>query len=102
MRANSFSMRVIDTWNLLPPNVVLAPSVDSFKSRLNKNWYGHPLELEASCYIPGVQRTIVTQEEMHRYRLQSGSSDGWHSGVICFGNLWGHFHEPIPCIFLGI
>ena len=27
VRANSFSIRVIDTWNLLPPNAVLAPSV---------------------------------------------------------------------------
>ena len=31
VRANSFSMRVIDIWNLLPPNLVLAPSVDIFK-----------------------------------------------------------------------
>ena len=46
VRASSFSMRVIDTWN-----VVLAPSVDSFKSRLNKYWHGQPLKFEASCYI---------------------------------------------------
>ena len=32
VRANSFSMRVIDNWNSLPTNVVLAPSVNIFKS----------------------------------------------------------------------
>ena len=41
VRANSFSMRVIDTWNSLPSNVVLAPSMGSFESRLNKCWHGH-------------------------------------------------------------
>ena len=58
VRAGSFSMRVIDTWN-----VVQAPLVDSFKSRLNKYWHGHPLKFEAFCYIPGVQRTLL-----HKYR----------------------------------
>ena len=62
VRANSFSMRVIDNWNSLPTNVVLAPSVNSFKNRLNKHWHGHPLKFEASCYIPGVQPTLATQQ----------------------------------------
>ena len=56
LRTKNFSLRVIDKWN-----VVLAPSVDSFKSRLNKHWHGHPLTFEAACYTPGESRTIVTQ-----------------------------------------
>ena len=71
VRANSFSMRVIDTWNSLLPNVVLAPSVDSFKSRLNKYWHGHPLKFEASCYIPEVQRTIATSDTRRNESLQA-------------------------------
>ena len=35
VRANSFSNRVVDTWNNLPEDVVNAPSVNAFKSRLN-------------------------------------------------------------------
>ena len=62
VRANSFSMRVIDNWNSLPTNVVLAPSVNSFINRLNKHWHGHPQKFEASCYIPGVQPTLATQQ----------------------------------------
>ena len=62
LQANSFSMRFIDNWNSLPTNEVLAPSVNSLKSRLNKQWHGHPLKFEASCYIPGVQPTLATQQ----------------------------------------
>ena len=32
VRANSFSLRVIDNWNMLPASVVTAPSIGSFKS----------------------------------------------------------------------
>ena len=36
VRANTFSNQVVDTWNNLPENVVNAPSVNAFKSRLNQ------------------------------------------------------------------
>ena len=62
VRANSFSNRVVDTWNNLPENVVNAPSVNAFKSRLNKHWHGHPTKFEATCYQPGQPpRGIRTQ-----------------------------------------
>ena len=32
-----FSNRVIETWNSLPENVVIAPSVSAFKDRLNSS-----------------------------------------------------------------
>jgi ribonuclease P/MRP protein subunit RPP40 len=35
MRANSFSMRVVDEWNALPQEVVDATSVNCFKNRLD-------------------------------------------------------------------
>ena len=47
--------------NALPTDVVLAPSVDNFKSSLNKHWNEHLFKFEASCYIPGVRLTLVTQ-----------------------------------------
>ena len=34
IRSNSFSLRVIDSWNALPGHVVMAPSLNCFKSRL--------------------------------------------------------------------
>ena len=33
--SNSFSIRVIDSWNSLPESVIMAPSLNCFKSRLN-------------------------------------------------------------------
>ena len=36
LRKSFFSHRVLDSWNRLPPEVVAAESVTSFKSRLDK------------------------------------------------------------------
>ncbi len=37
-RADFFSVRVLNDWNSLPPEVVSAPTVGSFKSRLDEAW----------------------------------------------------------------
>jgi hypothetical protein len=38
MRQHFFSFRVVDKWNNLPAAVVEAPSLDSFKNRLDTHW----------------------------------------------------------------
>ena len=40
VRSNNFSVRVIDHWNNLPPNIVNAPSVNLFKNNLD-NYFDH-------------------------------------------------------------
>ena len=35
---NYFSLRVVAKWNSLPESIVTAPSLNSFKSRLDKHW----------------------------------------------------------------
>ena len=52
-RSNSFSLRVIDSWNSLPDKVVMTPSLNSIKSRLNTFWKKHPYKFDPWCYIPG-------------------------------------------------
>jgi len=37
-RKYSFSVRITNEWNSLPFSVVTAPSVNSFKNRLDKHW----------------------------------------------------------------
>ena len=37
-RQNFFSQRIVNYWNELPTYVVEAPSVNSFKSRIDKHW----------------------------------------------------------------
>ena len=51
IRKNVFSNRVVNTWNNLPSSVVEAPSVNSFKSRLNRHWTNHPSKFNPPCYI---------------------------------------------------
>ena len=38
LRKYSFSIRITNVWNSLPFSVVTAPSVNSFKNRLDKHW----------------------------------------------------------------
>ena len=38
MRLNTFPHRCIDQWNSLPEEVVSAPSLNSFKARLDRHW----------------------------------------------------------------
>jgi hypothetical protein len=43
-RLNSFSRRVVTPWNDLPEAVVSAPSLNTFKNRLDKHWARHSLK----------------------------------------------------------
>ena len=38
LRANAFSIRVVNHWNELPEEIVCAPSVSAFKERLDRYW----------------------------------------------------------------
>ena len=60
VRANSFSNRVTNTWNQLPEDIVMAPSLNAFKGRLNKYWSSHPYKFTASCYEPGTTTGFTT------------------------------------------
>ena len=44
-RINAFSVRTVNDWNSLPEDVVEAPSVNSFKSRLDKHWENRENEI---------------------------------------------------------
>ena len=43
LRKFSFRCRVVNPWNNLPQHVVGAPSLSSFKRRLDRHWENHPL-----------------------------------------------------------
>ena len=53
VRANSFSNRVANTWNQLPESVIMAPSLNAFKGRLNAHWKRHPKKFNPACYETG-------------------------------------------------
>ena len=37
LRRNFFSQRVVEKWNMLPEDIVSAPSITSFKKKLARN-----------------------------------------------------------------
>ena len=50
LRKSIFSQRVVEAWNKLPDRVVDAPSLNSFKSNLNKYWTGaSDIKFAPSC-----------------------------------------------------
>ena len=60
VRKYFFSQRVVNLWNDLSKEVVEAPSVDSFKSRLNKTWNSRnalytPLDPSNIAFITAMQ-----------------------------------------------
>ena len=59
MRKNCFSIRVVDTWNSLPNEVVLSTSINSFKS--NKHLKNHPSKFTAQCYEPKYVTSLQEQ-----------------------------------------
>ena len=42
IQTNTFYFRTANTWNNLPPNVVEANNINTFKSRLDHAWFDHP------------------------------------------------------------
>ena len=63
----------LDTWNNLPGSVVEAPSVNSFKSRLNRHWTNHPSKFNPPFTFrmqPGKSRDIVNNDQTRLKKLK--------------------------------
>ena len=50
-RLSFFSFRVVSSWNSLPSDVVSAPSLNTFKGRLDKYWGHHCYSLDPSLFV---------------------------------------------------
>ena len=70
VRANSFSNRVTNTWNQLPEDIVMAPSLNAFKGRLNKYRSSHTYKFTASCYETGTT-TLIYYDLQSKYAFRS-------------------------------
>ena len=87
VRANSFSNRVTNTWNQLPEDIVMAPSLNAFKGRSNKHWSSHPYKFTASCYDPGVTCSRVPQPLIYVNNHQFYNSKNHSSSIHCSSNI---------------
>ena len=68
-RKNSFGIMVVYNWNSLPESVVMTPSLNAFKSRLNSHRHNHLSKFEPTCY-PSEQPTRILTTGIHLYRLE--------------------------------
>ncbi len=49
-KLHTFSHRVVEVWNGFPDSIVTAPSINTFKSRLNRFWHNYPSKFDPQCY----------------------------------------------------
>ena len=54
----SFSLRVTRLWNNLPEVVVIAPSGNSFKTRLDRHWSTDEFLYNCKAALPGSRRAF--------------------------------------------
>ena len=71
IRKHSFPIRVVNPWNLLPKHVVLAPTLNTFKNRLNRYWGHFQYNVEKPPYM---HRVKIDPVRSSRDVQQSGSS----------------------------
>ena len=70
-RFNFYSFRIVDSWNSLPEDIINAPTLDTFKARLDKYWSDRKFictKLEAKQlksqnkdYLEGTENTRSTE-----------------------------------------
>jgi hypothetical protein len=72
IRQNSFSIRIARYWNKLPENSVNAPSINSFKNRLDKHWKDE--EMYYANYKADILGSRVTYREIEEIQ-ESGEEE---------------------------
>ena len=70
-RFNFYSFRIVDSWNYLPEDIINAPTLDTFKARLDKCWSGRKfiytkldtkqLKSQNKDYLKGNENTRSTE-----------------------------------------
>ena len=71
-RKHFFTFRIVDAWNKLPRDVVNAPSINSFKSRIDKIWSTHKFEIKLPCLLP--QAKLEFESDCEEYETTSSQA----------------------------
>ena len=87
LKQNTFTLRVVNAWNLLPNHVVTAPLMNYFKNRLDSIWHDHPWRFDFESKL-GTYYTsrLYTPHRDPRYDETTISEEGYgHRGQqACF------------------
>ena len=56
LRSESFTQRVVNSWNSLPTDVVNAPSVNAFKNRIDRFWNNQDVVYDYKAKLQYISR----------------------------------------------
>ncbi|KAK6178413.1 hypothetical protein SNE40_013205 [Patella caerulea] len=71
-RSNFFSYRVVNEWNSLPEDVVSAPSLNAFKSRIDRLWSDHVYKIKLPSPLPHAKtKDLIPKWEPAENSLQA-------------------------------
>jgi hypothetical protein len=70
-RSNFFTYRVVDMWNKLPEEVVTAPSLNSLKSRFDKQYSSSMFKSKLPSPLPQANLVILEEEETAENSIQA-------------------------------
>jgi hypothetical protein len=73
IRKQYFTKRVVKVWNNMPVHVVNAPSINSFKSRLDKCWQNQPIKY---IYTAEVETSLHREYRIPTKRASHRGSNG--------------------------
>ena len=65
LRSESFTERVVNSWNSLPTDVVNAPSVNSFKNRIDKFWNNQDIVYDHKAKLSYIGRPSINVQEVY-------------------------------------
>jgi len=86
-----FSCRVVTLWNNLPSKVVSAPSLNTFKGRLDKYWGHHCYSLDPSVY--GQRQTASEQPTGHSGLTSKAEEEGFKVTSLCIASYAGALYD---------
>ena len=99
LRQAFFSIRIVDLWNSLTEHVVLAPSMNAFKSRLDKHWSHVPFLYNYRDYqgfLTGRMRT--TNQITENLLEQSIGNCAWSTEEDMYMYVWKNKQDRPSCL----
>ena len=82
VRQNFFSTRVVNAWNSLPDAVVSAPTLNTFKNRLDRVWAAYKFSEDSEWFktLKPMRTTVVFDPDHQEDEATSNDDSDRHKG----------------------